>query len=276
MPFGSSVMGEAPANTQMAMKLSTATALDLSAASMCSRDAISGTDQGQLIIHATPKQLLAPLNTTSCNDGTICPKNNFSTSPNITCCASHQGKTETQFNNPAVMPTSVADLSSYYAAGNYTIVSDGHYRTAARASAVITSSPIASVINGTTAGVPTATSSNGPSSSSPTSGLSTGAKIGIAVAVTAVGILVVILLGCIYCLRRRRKHNNSQDMPSAVKISPPHENNVIPKSELPVDPSAMEVDAGEEQQVPTEFEMSGYDARTELDAKELPELPCRV
>ncbi|KAL8946693.1 MAG: hypothetical protein Q9222_006944 [Ikaeria aurantiellina] len=219
------------------------------------------------------------LNTTSCDDGTICPKNDFSSSPNTTCCESHQGKTETYFNNPAVMPTSVADLSSYYAVGNYTIVSDSYYRTAVRASATVTSSLLPSATDGTATGIPTATPALSPttpvvespssSPSSSTGGLSTGAAVGIAVAVTAVIILVLILLVYIYCLRRRRKPN-SKDLPYQ------QESNISPKPELPVHPSAMEVDAGREQQVPSKHEMCGFDARMEMEAKELPELPSKA
>ena len=49
------------------------------------------------------------LNTTICNDGTVCPNNDFSTSNN-TCCDNHQGRPEINYHNNAVLPDAASDL----------------------------------------------------------------------------------------------------------------------------------------------------------------------
>ena len=51
------------------------------------------------------------LNTTICDDGTICPHNFFSSS-NSTCCDNHQGIQEINYSNNAFLPTVSSDLSS--------------------------------------------------------------------------------------------------------------------------------------------------------------------
>lgn len=50
------------------------------------------------------------LNTTICPDATVCPQNFFSTADNTTCCDNHQGKTEINYHNDAVIPIAASDL----------------------------------------------------------------------------------------------------------------------------------------------------------------------
>lgn len=50
------------------------------------------------------------LNTTICDDGTVCPRNDFAAS-NDTCCDQHQGITEINYHNEAVIPSVAAHMS---------------------------------------------------------------------------------------------------------------------------------------------------------------------
>lgn len=49
-------------------------------------------------------------NTTTCNDGTLCPKTYPSTAENTTCCTAHQGKEEINYHNTERIPLDYNDL----------------------------------------------------------------------------------------------------------------------------------------------------------------------
>ncbi|KAL8637251.1 MAG: hypothetical protein Q9228_005460 [Teloschistes exilis] len=142
------------------------------------------------------------LNTTICSDATVCPKNDFSLSDNSTCCDNHQGKTEINYHNNAVIPKASTDLSEYYASAGYTIPTNGVYKTATSSTLTATtrSSPTSAAGAITT---PTSASTPTPSPTPASSGLSSGAKAGIGVG-AAVAVIALIAIATFLWLRRKR------------------------------------------------------------------------
>ncbi|KAI4241575.1 MAG: hypothetical protein LQ352_007420 [Teloschistes flavicans] len=148
------------------------------------------------------------LNTTICPDATVCPQNFFSTADNTTCCDNHQGKTEINYHNDAVIPIAASDLPDYYASAGYTIPTNGVYQTATYSTFTATtrSSPISAAGATTT---PTQPSTPTPSPTPATSSLSSGAKAGIGV---GAAVAVIALIGiAIFLWMRRKKHLRRAD-----------------------------------------------------------------
>ncbi len=185
-------------------------------------------------------------NTTKCGDGTFCPNPN-----NLTCCFNHEGVREIKFHNDATIPTVAAELSTYYEAAGYSIPS-----LSSGTATSVTASPKSTFISTTSMitptgslgpqalsiqPIPTATSESTPALTTSTS-LSSGVKAGIAVAVSVCVIAIVAMLYLLWRSRRKRL------------IQPGSEKNL---KRLHYENS----------------EMSGDDARTEMDAAEGRSLP---
>ncbi|KAL8740061.1 MAG: hypothetical protein Q9190_007195 [Brigantiaea leucoxantha] len=215
------------------------------------------------------------LNTTICSDGKVCPKNDFSTSDNTTCCDNHQGKAEINFHNDAVMPQFSSDLSKYYARAGKTIPTDGVYVTASSTRTMIpatdlttsfisrskTTAPATSLMASSIAsqGHPSlAVDSAIPTSSSSSSRPSTGAKAGIAVGVI-LGILVVAASVGFIFIRHRRRRSQSQEYQTECTSIPPQEplNAMYSKGELSGESSKMEMDGAPSHPSLKTHEMAG-------------------
>ncbi|KAI4245489.1 MAG: hypothetical protein L6R40_002550 [Gallowayella cf. fulva] len=216
------------------------------------------------------------LNVTICSDGTVCPQNDLSTSANTTCCDRRQGRTEIQYHNDAEMPRRVAALPSYYAVGNYTIPTDGQYRSAVRSTAALSGSspPLASITSPAEASAPslveasaTATiSASIPSTpintnSPPSTGLTISAKIGTGVGVAVSVASITILLWYIYVLRRR---SLAQARSKTDRTESREEDTEMVKPELQADVARVEASAGCDQRATREYELSGCCAKREL------------
>ena len=126
---------------------------------------------------------------------------------NESCCAQGRGKREIHFNNNAAMPTGVAQLSSYYAIGDY------------RGTASIRLAPppasqtaVANPSQTTLVRAPTATIGSGSipmtSQSTPRSrDFSQGIRVGVGAGVGAsLAIVSVALILCFIWNRRREQH----------------------------------------------------------------------
>ncbi len=173
--------------------------------------------------------------------GHFCPNPN-----NLTCCFNHEGVREIKFHNDATIPTVAAELSTYYEAAGYSIPS-----LSSGTATSVTASPKSTFISTTSMitptgslgpqalsiqPIPTATSESTPALTTSTS-LSSGVKAGIAVAVSVCVIAIVAMLYLLWRSRRKRL------------IQPGSEKNL---KRLHYENS----------------EMSGDDARTEMDAAE--------
>lgn len=158
------------------------------------------------------------LNTTSCPDNTICPG-----PQNQSCCDAQKGKKEVDFDNNAMIPKDMKDLTSYYQAAGYTIPSRAAESSTSESSAS-GSSRSGSSRSGSTAqrtpsslllsstqdvdpSISTSTSVSRPSSissdqASGGSGLSISAKaiVGAAASIAA----LLLLVSCLYLIHRRR------------------------------------------------------------------------
>lgn len=180
-------------------------------------------------------------NTTKCSDGTFCPNPG-----NETCCFNHEGVGEITFHNNATIPTLAAGLSTYYEAAGYSIPTPTSSTSTSIAIAsesifisrtsTTTSAGSLGLRPSSTQPVPTATSGLTPALTTSTS-LSSGGEAGIIIAGCVCAIVIGVLL---YLLRRSRKKRLTQ-----------------PGFETKVDGLQCE-----------KAEMSGHDARTEMDAVE--------
>lgn len=180
-------------------------------------------------------------NTTECSDGTFCPNLG-----NETCCFNHEGVGEITFHNNATIPTLAAELSTYYEAAGYSIPTPTSSTSTSIAIAsesifisrisTITSAGSLGLRPSSTQPVPTATSGLTPALTTSAS-LSSGGEAGIITAGCVCAIVIEVLL---YLLRRSRKKRLTQ-----------------PGFETKVDGLQCE-----------KAEMSGHDARTEMDAVE--------
>ncbi|KAI4151768.1 MAG: hypothetical protein L6R39_001957 [Caloplaca ligustica] len=184
------------------------------------------------------------LNTTICSDATVCPKNDFSTAENQTCCDKHQGKPEIIFRNNAQIPTDLADLTSYYASAGQTIPTDGVYKTSTYSTYTTTMRTTDAATTGPTT-TPSPTSSPSPTPS-PSSGLSNGAKAGTGIGVT-VGAIVIALTAYFLWMRRRKAIKKNADAPASAYRDysgvPQEPTLIYSKSELPTDSQVIEMDA---------------------------------
>ncbi|KAL8951400.1 MAG: hypothetical protein Q9222_002621 [Ikaeria aurantiellina] len=215
------------------------------------------------------------LNTTVCNDATVCPKNFFSEADNTTCCDEHQGKPEIPFRNANQIPEDASDITGwrptpllqlrffadskstdYYSSAGKTIPTDGVYVTATYSTYTATTRSSSSLSAGTTTTLnvgPSSTSTSSPSTSPPSSssdGLSNGAKAGIAIGAVAGAILIA--LAAYFLWMRRRKAMKKQQLDnqppagasyggySGVPSQDPTP--LYYKSEMPDDTQRMEMD----------------------------------
>lgn len=127
------------------------------------------------------------LNTTQCANGTLCP---FADNGN--CCNKSQGIKEVHYNynSSAVMPTDVAQLSTFYAAAGYTFP---------------TSIPTATP-------TPTAPPVFGSTKSMTSSGLSHSDKVGLGIGITlCVSVCGISAILFYLSMRRRRRRQQQQD-----------------------------------------------------------------
>ncbi|KAL8954581.1 MAG: hypothetical protein Q9193_007188, partial [Seirophora villosa] len=182
------------------------------------------------------------LNTTICDDGTVCPHNNFAAS-NDTCCDQHQGITEISYHNDAVIPLAATDMSDYYSSAGFTIPTDGVYRAPYSTASTATSPsvPAAAAASTSPASLPTSSGAQPPSP-----GLSSGAKAGIGIGV-ALGVFLLVGLAAFFRMRRRKPKNETDAQPNHQKYKdvPPSDGSVMYgfPQDLPAPPPRMEVDA---------------------------------
>lgn len=148
------------------------------------------------------------LNTTSCPDNTICPG-----PQNQSCCDAQKGKKEIDFDNNAIIPKEMKDLSSYYKAAGYTIPSraaESSTSGSSRSGSTAQRTPSSLLLSSTQdidPSISTSTSVSRPSSissdqASGGSGLSISAKaiVGAAASIAALSLLV----SCLYLIHRHR------------------------------------------------------------------------
>ncbi|KAL9045195.1 MAG: hypothetical protein Q9214_001731, partial [Letrouitia sp. 1 TL-2023] len=157
------------------------------------------------------------LNITICSDATVCPKNDYATFDNTTCCDNNEGRVEINFHNNEPLPTEASDLDSYYARAGKTIPTES-----ARSTAVVTDTtrsaapspaPATSTISSPLSIVTTSTDT--PSPNPPSSDLSGGAIAGIVVGAVIGSLAVGIAIFFIFVYRRRRgAKNKSPSQPS--------------------------------------------------------------
>lgn len=178
-------------------------------------------------------------NTTECSDGTFCPN-----PQNETCCFNDEGVREITFHNNAIIPTGAAELSRYYEEAGYSIPNltsgtstsmtmSAEY-TFISATWTVTSAGPLSPRTSPTQPIPTATFETPPPLTTSTS-LGSGAKAGVATAACVCATVIGVLL---YLLRRSRKKR-------------------------PIQPASETKSKGLQYE---KSEMSGHDARTEMDA----------
>lgn len=150
-------------------------------------------------------------NSTICPDRTICPNQS-----NNTCCSAGAGRTEILFHYTSPMPSTVRDLSVYYALAGYSIP----FSTTSSSSPIVLMSPtpIGSSTYKQSASA-TSTSSSSPQQSvsfknqtpNPApSGLSNADKAGIAVG-NCVAIALLVCLVITFLRRQRRRENKPMD-----------------------------------------------------------------
>ncbi|KAI4193996.1 MAG: hypothetical protein LQ348_002719 [Seirophora lacunosa] len=144
------------------------------------------------------------LNTTICDDGTVCPHNNFAAS-NDTCCDQHQGITEINYHNDAVIPHVAAYMSDYYSSAGYTIPTDGVYKAPSSTASTATNPSVPATAAASTSPASLPTSSGAPP---PSPGLSSGAKAGIGIGV-ALGVFLLVGLAAFFWMRRRKPKNET-------------------------------------------------------------------
>ncbi|KAI4218937.1 MAG: hypothetical protein LQ349_008514, partial [Xanthoria aureola] len=164
-------------------------------------------------------------NTTTCNDGTLCPKTYPSTAENTTCCTAHQGKEEINYHNTERIPLDYNDLPYYYAKGGYSIPG---YASTTSASATSSPSAAASAIPSV---LPLSTPAPTPQPASP--GLSNGAKAGIGVGVALGAAILAALLAVLFLLRRRKRETQSNQVRETEYAPPSYPNAFISGGEPP-------------------------------------------
>ncbi|KAI4088187.1 MAG: hypothetical protein LQ344_006279 [Seirophora lacunosa] len=194
------------------------------------------------------------LNTTICDDGTVCPRNDFAAS-NDTCCDQHQGITEINYHNEAVIPSVAAHMSDYYSSAGYAIPTDGVYRAPYSTASTATSPsvPAAAAASTTQASLPT--SSGAPP---PSPGLSSGAKAGIGIGV-ALGVFLLVGLAAFFWMRRRKPKNETDAQPNHQKMSPSDGSVMYGfPQDLTAPPPPLEVDA-DPHHLLQRHEMHGHD-----------------
>ncbi|KAL9611351.1 MAG: hypothetical protein Q9167_004000 [Letrouitia subvulpina] len=195
------------------------------------------------------------LNTTICSDATVCPKNDYATFDNTTCCENNEGKVEINFHNNEPLPTAAADLEDYYARAGKTIPTDGHYVTAGSTAAVTETTrsaapslaPATSTTSLPLSIITTPTSTPSPNTSS--SGLSGGAKAGIAIGAVggAVAVGTALFFIVLYGRRKRAKNKRSgqPSFPVEYAAVPKEPVGMFRKSELSGVSKPTEMDADE-------------------------------
>ncbi|KAI4163046.1 MAG: hypothetical protein LQ342_003364 [Letrouitia transgressa] len=196
------------------------------------------------------------LNITICSDATVCPKNDYATFDNTTCCDNNEGKVEINFHNNEPLPTAASDLEDYYARAGKTIPTDGNYvtgspgSTAAVTDTTRSTAPILAPATSTTSSLLSivTTSTVTPSPNPPSSDLSGGAKAGIAVG-AVIGALAVGATIFFFVYRRRRgPKNKSPSQPSfpvEYAAVPREPTSLFRKSELSGVSKPAEMDADE-------------------------------
>ena len=178
----------------------------------------------------SPNSFDYDLNTTFCNDQTVCPFPN-----NTECCNKGQGIKEIRFNDQNLIPTKAADLSAYYASAGYTIP-PGAIAEATQTGTVAPSATAASTTQGNHQ--PQQAGVNG--TSLVPQGLSTGAKAGIGVGVP----IGACLFGCLLYALIKQRLNRHQEMhqQEAMAMMPMDPDR---KSELAEDAAVGETALGE-------------------------------
>ncbi|KAL2049281.1 hypothetical protein ABVK25_010459 [Lepraria finkii] len=129
------------------------------------------------------------LNTTTCNDGSICPS-----AKNETCCHNHQGIKEIKFHNNNPLPSKEADLATYYSVAGFSI------STSTLASTPNTQTTLATTLS-TRQSTPSASSAAATTAAPTTTSLPSGGSSGINPGTIAgIGIGAAVCIWLIACL----------------------------------------------------------------------------
>lgn len=193
------------------------------------------------------------LNTTSCPDNTICPG-----PQNQSCCDAKKGKKEIDFDNNAIIPKEMKDLSSYYEAAGYTIPSraaesstsgsstSGSTAQRTPSSLLLSSTQDVEPSISTSSSVsrPSLISSDEHNQASGGSGLSISAKaiVGAAASIAA----LLLLVSCLYLIHRHRLKYRAVNLVRSAEPGGAENGREVEMcrnvSELQGSPTAMEMD----------------------------------
>lgn len=182
------------------------------------------------------------LNTTSCHDDTFCPG-----PQNQSCCEAKNGKKEIKFDNNAIIPKELKDLSSYYKAAGYTIPSRTAESSTSESTSLLLSSTRdvgTSISSSASLSRSSSIPSEGRDQPSGGSGLNTSAKAVVGAAASIVALL--LLISFLYLIRLRRLKHRAVNPVKSAEIEVAEKGPVVEMrgnmGELQGSPTAVEMD----------------------------------